>query len=37
VFTVLFSVIFLKDYLTFSQLIGGVAVLLGAYIIVQQK
>ncbi|MBV1757445.1 MAG: DMT family transporter [Dethiosulfatibacter sp.] len=37
VFTVLFSVIFLHDFLTPYQIMGGAAVLLGAYIIVRNK
>jgi drug/metabolite transporter (DMT)-like permease len=37
VFTVLFSVIFLKDFLTLYQIMGGVAVLIGAYIIIRSK
>ena len=37
VFTVLFSVVFLKDFLTLYQIMGGAAVLLGAYIIVRSN
>ncbi len=35
VFTVLFAVVFLNDFLTLSQLMGGVFVLLGAYLVVR--
>ncbi|MBN2286249.1 MAG: EamA family transporter [Tissierellales bacterium] len=37
VFTVILSSVILHDYLTFVQLIGGIAVLSGAYIIIRSK